>query len=282
VTAGSSLTIAYALTGPKVVARAGFGTEPPLPVLVDPETAGLAGGGALDITLNSGPPIAATVAGVLPRFPDARPRFVVADSRAVADRLDARDPGTGSVAELWLAADSSVDAGAVLARAPYDLLRADLRQARQDRLASDPVAVGAAGLLTGGALLAFVVALLALVLLVLAERRDESAQLYAWESDGVSPGTLRRSLFLRALAVVAIGVPGGIAVGLVLSRITTALVQVTAVGGAPMPPLATAVTPLWTVVALTSGVLAGLAACGGLAGAALRERLPRRPEEGLA
>ncbi len=282
VTAGASLTISYALTGPKVVARAGFGAEPPLAVLVDPDTAALAGGGALDITLNSGPPIAATVVGVLPRFPDTGPRFIVADARAVADRLDARDPGTGSVAELWLAASPGVDAGAVLARAPFDLLRTDLRQARQDRLAGDPVAVGASGLLTSGALFAFVVALLALVLLVIAERRDDSAQLYAWESDGVSPGTLRRSLFARAVAVVAVGVPGGIVVGLVLSRITTALVQVTAVGGAPMPPLATAITPLWTVLALAGGVLAALAACGGLTAAALRERLPRRPEEGLA
>src|SRR4029450_1012155 len=126
---------------------------------------------------------------------------------------------TGSVAELWLAADPGVDAGAVLARAPFDLLRTDLRQARQARLASDPVAVGAAGLLTGGALLAFVVALLALVLLVLAERRDESAQLYAWESDGVSPDTLRRSLFARAVAVVAVGVPGGAGAALTLSQI---------------------------------------------------------------
>jgi hypothetical protein len=35
-------------------------------------------------------------------------------------------------------------------------------------------------------------------------------------------------------------------------------------------------------VALAGGVLIGLLVCAGLAGVSLRERLPRRPEEGLA
>jgi ABC-type antimicrobial peptide transport system permease subunit len=119
------------------------------------------------------------------------------------------------------------------------------------------------------------------VLLVVAERRDESAQLYAWESDGVAPRTLRLTLFLRALAVTVVGVPGGILLGLLLSRITTALVLVTAVGATPVPPLVLAVTPLWTVTALVAGIAVGLGVCGALAAAALREPLPRRPEEGL-
>jgi ABC-type antimicrobial peptide transport system permease subunit len=180
------------------------------------------------------------------------------------------------VVELWLTGDT-----AALARAPFDLLRVDLRQAREDRLAADPLARGAAGLLASTSLLAFLVALLALVLLVVAERRDESAQLYAWESDGVAPRTLRLTLFLRALAVTVVGVPGGILLGLLLSRITTALVLVTAVGATPVPPLVLAVTPLWTVTALVAGIAVGLGVCGALAAAALREPLPRRPEEGL-
>ncbi len=251
-------------------------------MVVDPDTAALANNGALDVNVGARLPIAATVVGVLPRFPDTGPRFVLADARALADRLDARDPGTGSVSELWLAAAPGVDAGTPLSSPPFDLLRIDLRHEREARLAGDPVAVGATSLLIGSAVLAFVVALLALVLLVIAERRDESAQLYAWESDGVSPATLRRSLFLRAVAVVAVGVPGGVVIGLVLSQITTALVRVTAVGGTPVPPLSTAVTPLWTILAVAGGVLVGLAACAVLTAAALRERLPRRPEEGLA
>jgi hypothetical protein len=284
VTAADRLTIGYALVGPKILVRAGFGGadhnvatgSAVLPVFADPVTAAAATNDTLAVTVNDGPPIMARIVGVLPRFPATGPRFLVADGRALADVLDARDPGTGSVSELWLRGDP-----AALAAAPFDLLRVDDRQAREDRLAGDPLARGATGLLTSSALLSFVVALLSLVLLVIAERRDESAQLYAWESDGVSPGTLRRSLFLRALAVIAIGVPGGIAIGLLLSRITTALVRVTAAGGDPVPPLALSVTPLWTVLSLAAGVALGLAVCAGLAGASLRERLPRRPEEGL-
>jgi hypothetical protein len=277
VTADRSLAVSYRLVGPKAVLRAGFSdAAPALPVFADPVTAAAAAGGTLSVTVNNGPAIPARIVGVLPRFPATGERFLVTDGRALADTLDARDPGTGAVAELWLVGDP-----APLAAAPFDLLRVDDRAAREQRLASDPLARGASGLLTSSALLSFVVALLALVLLVVAERRDESAQLYAWESDGVAPGTLRRSLFLRALAVIAIGVPGGIGIGLLLSRITTALVRVTAAGGDPVPPLALAVTPLWTVLALAAGVVVGLLVCAGLAGASLRERLPRRPEEGL-
>jgi hypothetical protein len=280
VTATSTLTIAYQLAGDPVVVGPGLSlAEPTLPVLADPQTAALAADGVLSLGLSQGKPVLARVAGVLPRFPDTGPHFVVADARALADRLDAREPGTGAVGELWLAADPGVDAATALARPPFDVLRSSVRQAIEDQLASDPVARGAATLLGAGALLAFVVALLALALLVVAERRDESAELYAWESDGVTPGTLRRSLFLRALAVVAVGVPGGLLIGLALSRITAAVVGVTAVGTAPVPPLAPAVTPLWTVLALAGGVGAGLAACALLAATSLRERLPRPPEE---
>jgi hypothetical protein len=237
--------------------RAGFAAAAgPLPVLADPVTAAAASDGALAVTIGNGPAIPATVVGVLPRFPATGPRFVVADRRALAAALDARDPGTGSVVELWLTGNT-----AALATAPFDLLRVDLRQAREDRLAADPLALGASGLLASSALLAFVVALLALVLLVVAERRDESAQLYAWESDGVAPRTLRLTLFLRALAVTAVGVPGGILLGLLLSRITTALVLVTAVGATPVPPLVLAVTPLWTVLALGAGIAGRAWAC---------------------
>jgi hypothetical protein len=276
---GDTLAIDYGLTGSRLVVRAGADRPvAPLPVFADAGTAAAASGGTLSVSLNSGPPVTATVVGVLPRFPTARSAFVIADQRALATAMDIREPGTGSVSELWLAA-SGPGFTAALAGSPFDLLRVDFRQARQDRLAADPLATGAAGLLTGSALASFAVALVALVLLVIAERRDESAQLYVWESDGVAPRTLRLSLFLRAVAVVAVGVPGGVLIGLGLSQITTALVRVTAVGTDPVPPLNLAISPLWTLGLVGTGVAAGLAVCGGLAAVALRERLPRRPEE---
>ncbi|MGE5829833.1 MAG: FtsX-like permease family protein, partial [Micromonosporaceae bacterium] len=146
-------------------------------------------------------------------------------------------------------------------------------------LATDPLAQGATNLLTGSALLALLVGVVALVLLVVAERRDEAAQLYAWESDGVAPATLRRALFLRAVAVVAVGVPGGVLIGVALSRVTAALVRLTAAGADPVPPLRLAVGPLWSVAVVGAGFAIGLAACAAVTATALREPLPRRPEE---
>ena len=278
VTAGATLSVEYTLTGEKVVVRSGP-TPGPLAVYTDATTASAANGGVLSLRFTSGPPVPARVAGVLPRFPTVGARFVVADAAALADALDARDPGTGSVRELWLSAPRPDALAAALAGPPFDQVQVDLRQARLDRLAGDPVARGASDLLARGALLCFAVALVALVLLVVAERRDDAAQLYTWEADGVAPGTLRRALFLRAVAVVAVGVPAGVAIGALLSLVTAALIRVTAVGTEPVPPLRFAVSPMWTVVGLGLGLAVALAVCAAVAGGSLRERAPRRPEE---
>jgi hypothetical protein len=278
------MTIGYQFTGARIVVRAGGDqAEAPIPVLADPATAAKAAGGTLQLVVDANAPIPVRVVRTLPRFPTAGQRFVVADSRLLADALDEREPGTGSVQELWLSAPSGQTRHlqSALRAPPYDRLSVDFRLDRERALAGDPLARGAESLLTSGALLALAVAVMALVLLVVAERRDESAELYAWESDGVSPGTLRLSLFARAVAVVAAAVPGGLLIGVALSLVTTGLVTVTAVGTAPVPPLALAVGPQWMATVVVSGVLIGLAAAGGIAAAALRERLPRRPEEAL-
>lgn len=282
-TADASLRIDYALTGARVVVRASSGPGV-LPVLVDPTTAAAAVDGLLSLSAGGTTPITARVAGVVPRFPATGPRFAIADERLLADALDVRVPGSGSVAEVWLSAENGRAAklAAGLRQPPFDVLRSDVRQELHDRLASDPLARGAAGLLAGCALLAFLVGLLALVLLVVADRRDEQAVLYAWESDGVGPATLRLALFLRAVAVVAVSVPGGVLIGLLLTGATAALVRVTAVGTNPVPPLSLAVGPMWSVAAVGMGIAAGLVACALVAAGALRERVPPRPEEGLA
>ena len=277
------LTIAYSLTGELVVVRAASGPVVQIPVLVDPATAARAVGGVLELASSGASPLRLHVVGTLPRFPTTGASFVVADVGALADQLDAREPGTGSVAELWVWAPdrASADLARVLALPPYDRLTVALRSQREAGLRSDPLAVGAQSLLTFSALLAMVVALLALVLLVLAERRDESAELYAWESDGVAPSTLRLSLFVRALAVVAVALPAGLLTGLVLSRVTTTLVALTAVGTTPRPPLVLSVGPLWVSGVLGVGLVVAILASGGVALGALRERLPMRPEQDL-
>ncbi|MFC7483825.1 hypothetical protein ACFQX7_32645 [Luedemannella flava] len=240
VTAGAGgLDIAYQINGERVVVRAGA-ADPvgPLAVLVDPGTAARASGGVLRLAIGGTAPIDARVVGVLDRFPTVGARFVVADIDALSAALDARDPGTGVPIELWVRApDGAADAlTAALTRAPFDRVAVQSRATRERQLADDPLATSAGGLLTASALLAMVVALAATVLLVVTERRDAAGELYAWESEGVPVTTLRRSLFVRAAAVVLPAVPAGLLVGLVLTRATTALVAVTALGTAPVPP----------------------------------------------
>lgn len=278
---GDTLDVDYQFTGQSIVVRAGASAATaPIPVLADPATAAAASGGLLSLVIDANAPISARVVAVAPRFPTVGSRFIVADSTALANVLDAREPGSGGVTELWLAGPSDALA-AGLARSPYDQLSVDLRRDRQRALAGDPLATGAARLLTIDAVIGVLVAALAVVLLVVAERRDEAAEQYAWESDGVSPRTLRSSMFARAAAVVAVAVPGGLLIGLALSAITTRFVAVTAVGTAPQPPLALAVGAGWAFAVIGGGVALGLAAAAGVAALSLREALPRRPEEVL-
>jgi hypothetical protein len=279
--AGSTLTVAYQFTGQSIVVRAGASVQAqPIPVMVDPSTAAAASGGLLSLVVDANAPIPARVVAVAPRFPTVGAHFVIADAGALANVLDAREPGSGGVSELWLSGPPG-QLAASLARSPYDQLATEFRQDRQRALATDPLAVGAARLLTTDAVIGVLVAVLAVLLLVVAERRDEAAEQYAWESDGVRPATLRRSMFARAAAVVVVAVPGGLLVGLALSAITTRFVAVTAVGSVPQPPLTLAVGAPWALAVIGGGVVLGLLAALAIAGSSLREPLPRRPEEVL-
>jgi hypothetical protein len=282
--ANRRMTVGYKLTGNRIVIRPGTGTlAAPIPVLADPVTAAHAGNRLLPLVMNGNEPVQARVVGVVRRFPTLGTRFLVADAGALADALDAREPGTGSVTELWLAAPDSSTAALTraLATSPYDQLHVSTRDSRTRQLQADPLARGATALLSASALLALLIAALSVVLLVVAEQRDDSTELYAWESDGLPPRTLRMSLFARACAVVAVAVPGGLLVGVALSTVTTRLVTVTAVGTTPNPPLHLAIGPVWALVSLAGGIAIGLLAAAAVASAALRERLPRRPEEEL-
>jgi hypothetical protein len=277
----AGLAVTYAFTGERLVLRPGAtATDADLPVLVDPATAARAVDGRIQLAVTSGLPIPARVVGVLPRFPTVGDAFAVADQAALGERLDSREPGTGAVGELWLSAppDQSAALATALGAAPYDRLTVTDQAAEQARLAGDPLAGGAASLLVVTALLAVAVAVLAVVLLVVADRRDEAAELYAWESDGVAPRTLRASLFARAVAVVGLALPAGVALGLLLAGATAAIVTVTAVGTAPHPPLALSVGPVWVAVVLGTGLLVSLVAAALVAAGSLREDLPRAPD----
>ena len=264
--------------GQNVIAISRRTAQPDLPVLADPVTAAAAVGGRLQLNIPNAAPIAARVVQVLPRFPATGERFLITDVRALIDALDARTPGTGTPTELWLSSADPAKLGEALTKAPYNQLHLSLRADLRRQLATDPLATGASSLLWTGAMTALAVAVLSLVLLVIAERRDDAAELYAWESDGLTPAALRGLLFARAAAVVVVAVPCGLLVGLLLTRITTALVLVTAVGSVPRPPLALAASLPGLALVLGTGIGIGLLAAGAVALRSFREPLPTRPE----
>jgi hypothetical protein len=253
-----------------------------LPVVVDPVTARSADHGQLLLSLDD-TSVHARVVGTLPRFPTMTDRFVLADRVAVSGWLDRDQPGTGAPRELWVSAprESRTALSRALSAAPYDRLTVAERAPLQSRLAADPVARGSELLLVLIAGLALLVGAVALALLVIGERRDDAGELNAWEADGLRPATLRRVLLLRALTVVAVSLPFGLATGLLLARAGTTLVAVNASGVAPLPPLQAAVGPAWTALVLLVGVGLGVAVSWAVANRMLRERLPVRPEMDL-
>ena len=104
---------------------------------------------------------------------------------------------------------------------------------------------------------ALALALVGLVLGLVADMRDESGELFDLEAQGAGPPLLRRHLRLRALAVAAFGLLGGVVTGAVLSALVVDLVTVTANAGTPQPPLRLAVG--WPVVLLALAAYALLA-----------------------
>ncbi|WP_198950617.1 hypothetical protein, partial [Kineosporia sp. A_224] len=265
--------------------------DQPVAVAVDPGTAAAARGGLVTVVLERRSVLARVVA-VLPRFPTAPDgRFAVVDVTALGRLLDLDQPGASSPTELWLAlgaAEPAVGPGGsalpvtaaqarrVLATAPFDRLAIREQPVVAQTLRTDPVAVGARGLLAAGALLTLLVAAAALVLLVAAEAADDAAQAYAWEADGVAPATLRGALWWRAVAVVLPAVPAGVLVGVVLSRATSRLVAVTATAVTPQPPLVPGTGLGWGLAAAAGGVVVALALAGAVALGAMREPLPVR------
>jgi hypothetical protein len=269
---GAALRVSYRLEGSQIVIVPDYTPPPELPVAVDPATAGIADHGRLTITLDEVTVIGRVVA-TLPRFPTTTGPFVLADRQALSSVVDRSQPGTGATSELWVASPE-----AARVTAPLHQLTVTLRAPIQQRLTDDPVASGSRLLLALLAGLALLVAGVAVVLLVLGDRRDDAGELHAWEADGVRPATLRRMLFLRAVSVVAVALPFGLATGLVLAQVGAKLVAVDASGVAPVPPLSVSIGAAWTALLLLAGLGLAVALAAAVASRMLREHLPARPE----
>jgi hypothetical protein len=253
----------------------------PLPVLASPDVARAAdASGRLTLSFDGGT-LETRVVAVADRFPTVEEGgYVVADEPALAAALNAEQPGTGLPEELWLQPQDASRAGeldAALARPPFDVLVRASRGGLEDELAADPLAHGVLVTLSGAAALALALALAGLLLAVASDLRDERAELYDLEAQGVEPSTLRRELRLRAAILGGAGLVCGLVVGIVLSRSVVDLVLVSANAGAPQPPLVEATR--WLAVLAATVVFVLLATLGVLAitRAAFRRQIPSRP-----
>jgi hypothetical protein len=276
-----SFTLGYKITGTAVVATPGLAAVAGLqvPVAVDPQTARNAHGGVLPLSIDATTSIAARIVAVLPRLPTVSGPFILADRTVFTAALDLREPG-GNPTEYWVSASPSA-LDRTLAGARFHDLGVQRRDSIQAGLEADPIGRGARDLLMIVALLALAVAAVALVLLVVGERRDGAGELYAWEADGTRPATLRRMLAVRMLAVAAVGIPVGVVAGLLVARAGATLVAVDASGSSPTPPLAVTLATVWTPLALVIGIGAGVLCGMGVAALALRERFPVAAEADL-
>jgi hypothetical protein len=248
-----------------------------LPAVVSPRLGSIAGRNGVFGVNVAGQNVLFRAAAVARRFPSATSEdttdFVVTDRDALVTALNASQPGAGFPTELWI--DGPVSQ-ARLRRPPFDVLSVASRAELERQLRRDPVARAAVAMLEVAAVTALVLALIGLGLGVAAERRDEAADLFDLEAQGLAPANLRRQLRLRAFAVAAGGVVGGVVTALALSVLVVGFVELTANAGLPNPPLVLAVDwPVVFIAAVTATLLA-TALVVVITGRAFRRATPER------
>ena len=223
----------------------------PLPAVVSTRLGAIAGRNGVFGVNVAGQSVLFRAEAVARRFPSATSQdttdFVVADRDALITTLNASQPGAGFPTELWVDDGSQ---GERLGRAPFDALSVASQAGLERQLRRDPVARAAVAMLEVAAVTALVLALVGLGLGVVAERRDEAADLFDLEAQGLAPASLRRQLRLRALVVAVGGVVGGALTALALSVLVVGFVELTANAGVPNPPLVLAVD--WPVVLISA------------------------------
>jgi FtsX-like permease family len=219
----------------------------PLPVIAcDSLAERVGGGGVVPLSLGAAVVNARTV-GQASLFPTLRCPFVVADAGVLETAVNAAAPGAAVADEAWIARPPGLSG--TLERASGGIpVSVTSRRAVEAELRDDPLARGTVAVLAAGGLVALVLAVLAVLLVVSVELRDESGDFYDLESQGMAPATLRRQLLQRIGSLTLFGVLCGLVTGAVLTAVVTKLVAVGAGAADPMPPLRLHVA--WPEVAL--------------------------------
>jgi FtsX-like permease family len=262
---GSRVRVRYGLTeGQSALFRPRQPTDGhPLPAVVSPDVARSAAPGGLVTVQNGDQHVTVRVVAVARRFPgtaDGDGSFVVTEESHLQTAMDADAPGTGRPLELWLAAPAR-DTGALgraLERRPFSALEVSSRRELERDLRAAPLSRAIEIALLVGALVALVLAVWGLWLTLLGDIADERGELYDLEAQGASPADLRNQLRLRVAVLATLGLAGGAVLGFVLTREIVRLLQVSASGEAPIPPLVSETG--WAVAA--AGLVALVVAVG--------------------
>ena len=261
---GPGMRVTYAVTAQRqarVRPRQPTDDDPPTAV-VTRALGDIAGGvgGTLPLRVG-GETVNVKVGAVVDRIPGTTGDALVADREALATAVDTRAPGAAPVSELWLdVADGEQEqVEAALARRPFAVLEKRSRAALEADARQDPLGHGTLLALGAAALAALALAVWGLALAIRADLRDDRGELVDLEAQGATPTLLRRVVTARATFVAVVGVLAGIVGGVLLARLVTRVVSVTARASAPEPPLVTTVDPL---VLLVAGVAFAVAAAG--------------------
>jgi hypothetical protein len=232
----------YRFGDARIVITPGFvrsGTRPPLAIVVDPDTAARAGAsGRMVLTVNR-QSVPAQIVAVLPRFPAGSGHFLIADRPTVVSLLNQVAPGTAFVSQVWITVpeESLATVRDTLESSPASSTTLSFRADLARSIIGDPVATRSILLLVVAGAVALGLAMVAAATAVRADIEESRVDQLALEHDGVTPASLRSRLLWRAILVAAVGVPIGVAGGLLLSVLGVRLLLTGPGGEVVVPPL---------------------------------------------
>jgi FtsX-like permease family protein len=279
---GAKVRYSFPDTGLHPVLRPAQPTDGRLmPVVVSPDVARAAGGvGGTTVLDFEDTHIDARIVGVASRMPSVPPDtgpFVLADAAWLSTAINGNAPGEGSPSEIWISAPGDEgQVGSALARPPFSSLVVDSRAADERKLAGDPLAHATAVALGAAGLVALVLAVLGFWVGVVSELHDEKSDFFDLEAQGLAPADMRRQLRMRGVILLTLGVAGGLALAVLLSRLVVSLIRVSGTTGVPEPPLR--LDPDWLVggLGIAALLVAALLVAEGASLAAFRGSRPER------
>lgn len=193
----------------------------PIPALVDPTTANIAGGvGETFFVETLQRRMAFRVVGVARRFPTTGERFVVADVAHVALQFNLAQPGYGTPTEAWVSSADPAALRRALNVAPLNQLVIDDHAATVRQLRSDPLRQMSVAVLAVAALVAAVVTAVGLSISALSDVSDQEQFRRTLRLEGINERFIQRVIGWKTLVGALLLMPIGCIAGILLLRMT--------------------------------------------------------------